>query len=90
MLGAEIDLMSFMTLRYFGTRAYGIIFALMFGTYTLISIVGPVAGGMLIETRGYDAIYQVAAVAWGAATLAFVLLSRMSDEKPLMPDATGH
>lgn len=90
MLGAEIDLMSFMTLRYFGTRAYGIIFALMFGTYTLISIIGPVAGGMLIEARGYEAIYQVAAIAWGAATLAFVLLSRMSDEKPLLPDATGH
>ncbi len=90
MLGAEIDLMSFITLRYFGTRAYGIIFALMFGTYTLISIVGPVAGGLLIEARGYEAIYQVAVAAWGAATLAFVLLSRMSDEKPLMPDATGH
>ncbi len=90
MLGAEIDLMSFITLRYFGTRAYGIIFALMFGTYTLISIIGPVAGGMLIEARGYEAIYQVAAVAWGAATLAFIVLSRMSDEKPLMPDATAH
>lgn len=90
MLGAEIDLMSFITLRYFGTRAYGIIFALMYGAYTLISIIGPVAGGLLIEARGYEAIYQVAAVAWGAATLMFIVLSRMSDEKPLMPDAVGH
>lgn len=90
MLGAEIDLMSFITLRYFGTRAYGIIFALMFATYTLISIIGPVAGGLLIEARGYEAIYQVAAVAWGAATLMFIVLSRMSDEKPLMPDAPAH
>lgn len=90
MLGAEIDLMSFITLRYFGTRAYGVIFALMFGTYTLISILGPVAGGMLIEARGYEAIYQVAMVAWSAATLMFIVLSRMSDEKPLMADAVGH
>ncbi len=90
MLGAEIDLMSFITLRYFGTRAYGIIFALMFGAYTLISIIGPVAGGLLIEAHGYEAIYVVAAIAWSTATLMFIVLSRMSDEKPLLPDASGH
>ena len=86
MLGAEIDLMSFITLRYFGTRAYGTIFAIFFGTYTAISIIGPYVGGKLIEmSHGYDIIYQIAAATWSAATLLFVILSRMSDEKPLLP-----
>jgi predicted MFS family arabinose efflux permease len=91
MLGAEIDLMSFITLRYFGTRAYGVIFAIFFGAYTAISIVGPYAGGKLIAlSHGYDIIYQVASASWSAATLLFVILSRMSDEKPLLPDAAAH
>jgi MFS family permease len=82
MLGAEIDLMSFITLRYFGTRAYGMIFAILFGTYTAISIAGPYVGGRLIEsTHGYDIIYQIGSTTWSIATLLFIILSRMSDER---------
>lgn len=90
MLGAEIDLMSFITLRYFGTRAYGVIFSLLFGAYTLISILGPIGGGLLIAGNHYERIYVVASVTWSAATLLFIILALMSDEKPLVPDTSGH
>ncbi len=85
LLGAEIDLMSFITMRYFGTRAYGEIFGIMYSSYTAISIVGPLLGAGWIEITGYEGLYAVAAVCYALSAVLFLILSRMSDEKPLRP-----
>ncbi len=87
LLGAEIDLMSFITMRYFGTRAYGEIFGIMYSIYTATSILGPLLGAGWIDRFGYEGLYVVAAVCYALSAVLFLILSRMSDEKPLVAGA---
>ena len=87
LLGAEIDLMSFITMRYFGTRAYGEIFGILFSIYTATSILGPLFGAGWIDVFGYEGLYVVAGSCYAISAVLFLILSRMSDEKPLVPGA---
>ena len=87
LLGAEIDLMSFITMRYFGTRAYGEIYGIMFSIYTAVSIIGPLLGAGWIDAFGYEGLYAVAASCYAISAVLFLILSRLSDEKPLVPGA---
>lgn len=87
LLGAEIDLMSFITMRYFGTRAYGEIYGIMFSIYTAVSIIGPLLGPGWIDRFGYEGLYVVAGSCYAISAVLFLILSRMSDEKPLVPGA---
>ncbi len=89
LLGAEIDLMSFITMRYFGTRAYGEIYGIMYSIYTAVSILGPLLGAGWIDTFGYEGLYKVAGSCYAISAVLFLILSRMSDEKPLVAGA-GH
>jgi predicted MFS family arabinose efflux permease len=57
LLGAEVDLLSYMALRYFGPRHYGEIFGLLFASYTLFSMVGPAVNKALLAAGGYDAMF---------------------------------
>jgi len=66
--GAELDIFSFMALRYFGLKAYGTIFGMLFCGYTAANIVGPVLGTMLLTARGYKALF-------GAASAGFILIA---------------
>jgi MFS family permease len=66
--GAELDIFSFMALRYFGLKAYGMIFGMLFCGYTAANIVGPVLGTMLLTARGYKVLF-------GAASAGFILIA---------------
>lgn len=57
LLGAEVDLLSYMALRYFGPRHYGEIFGLLFAAYTLFSMAGPAVNKALLAAGGYDAMF---------------------------------
>lgn len=72
--GAEFDLMSYMTMRYFGVRSYGAIFALLYSFYTGLCIVGPWIGGALISVWGLSGLFAVAAIAFFIATIGMALL----------------
>lgn len=82
LLGAEIDMMSYMTLRYFGVRSFGEIYGLLMGVYTMVTIGGPLLAAVLLATGGgYAAAYGAAAASFVVATLVLLVLSRVPNGK---------
>ncbi len=59
LLGAEIDLLSYLALRYFGAKHYGKIFGLLFASYTLFAMFGPEVNKQLLAAGGYDMMFTV-------------------------------
>ncbi len=51
-LGAEVDLLAFMTGRYFGLRSFGAIYGLLFAAILTGTALGPLAFGIGFETTG--------------------------------------
>ena len=78
--GAEIDLISFMAVRYFGLRHYGRIFGSFYALYMLTSIGGPFFGAWLIRTGGHDMLFMTAAGLFLAGAASLALLSRVEGE----------
>ncbi len=74
-MGAEVETMGYMISRYFGLRAFGTAFGLVFGAFMLAG-----AAGVLLMGAGYDRFhsYTVPLAAFCAAMLlALLLLSRL-------------
>ena len=51
-IGAEADLLAFLTSRYFGLRCFGEIYGIMFASLLLGTSLGPLAYGTSYETSG--------------------------------------
>ncbi|MBK6660081.1 MAG: MFS transporter [Proteobacteria bacterium] len=51
-LGAEVDLLAFLTARYFGLRHYGFIYATVYACFWLSSSFGPLLAGRLFDHYG--------------------------------------
>ena len=51
-LGAEVDLLAFLTSRYFGLRHYGFIYATVYACFWLSSSLGPAIAGRLFDHYG--------------------------------------
>ena len=84
-LGAEVDVIGFLTGRYFGLRAYGEIYGYLFAIFTLGTGLGPVLMALAFDvTRSYD----VTLTAFAAALLtASVLVSRLGSYRFPAPHA---
>ena len=70
--GAELDLLSYRTARYFGVRHYGRIYAVLYAALALCSGVAPALFATVRDRSGsYDTAFLGAALlfALGAATL---------------------
>lgn len=74
LIGAEIDLMSFMVLWYFGVRSFGAIFGILFSLYTGTTIAGPILGAVLLRSGGYPLLYISTAATFVMAALAMLAL----------------
>ena len=55
-LGAEVDLLAFLTSRYFGLRHYGFLYATIYAFFWIASALGPAIAGQLFDRYGN---YQV-------------------------------
>jgi MFS family permease len=74
-LGAEVDLIPYLTGRYFGLRAFGKIYSSAFAAFAVAGAFGPLIMGAGFDTTGS---YRVPLIAFVAATLlAAVLLTRL-------------
>jgi MFS family permease len=74
-LGAEVDVIGFLTGRYFGLRGYGEIYGYLFAIFTLGTGLGPVLMALAFDvTRSYDATLTGFAM---ALLIASVLVSRL-------------
>jgi MFS family permease len=89
-VGAEVDLISFMLVRYFGMRSYGTLYGLLFAVFMLAGGVGPLAMAVAFAwTGGYSAALIGFDVAFlGAALLMAALKAGSSHLDPqLAPDS---
>ncbi|MFC0408675.1 MFS transporter [Roseomonas elaeocarpi] len=51
-LGAEVDLIAYLTARYFGMARYGFLYALIYAMFAVGAAVGPAAAGTLFDLTG--------------------------------------
>ena len=76
-LGAEVDLLAFLTARYFGLRHYGFLYATVYACFWLSSSIGPVIAGRLFDRYGdYQATLVMVSGLMVFAALASVTLPR--------------
>jgi MFS family permease len=72
--GAELDLMSFLTARYFGLKHYAKIYAVLYAVLAICSGVAPVAFATVFDrTASYDVSFYVASAVFAVGAL--ILLS---------------
>jgi MFS family permease len=70
-LGAEVDLIAYLTSRYFGLRAFGTIYSLIFASFVLAGALGPLIMGAGFDQTGS---YARTLVGFLAATLVAAAL----------------
>jgi len=69
-VGAEVDVLAYLTSRYFGARHFSAIYGTFYGVYTLSGGVGPLFTARLVDTgEGYPAALTVHAVLLAVAAL---------------------
>lgn len=91
-LGAELDLIAYLTARYFGVRSFGLIFGSIGGLITLGGALGPLFVNMV-----YDATHSYAPALWAyvpmciTSALLFLSLGRYPVDDPdgAMPNAAA-
>jgi MFS family permease len=84
-LGAEVDIIAYLTSRYFGLRAFGQIYSWAFAAFALAGALGPLIMGASFDRTGS---YRGALVTFLAVTLvAGVLMTRLGPYRyrPLEP-----
>jgi MFS family permease len=73
--GLEFDLMSFLTARYFGPRAYGGIYGTMYAFFGLGSGIAPLVYGRAFDAnRSFTGVVTLGAAAMFAGGLLLLLL----------------
>ncbi|MFA5496498.1 MAG: hypothetical protein WC247_17155, partial [Porticoccaceae bacterium] len=88
--GAEVDVVAYLTSRYFGLRAYGVLFALMMSSYGAGIGAGSALAGVGFDRLGsYDSWLLVLA---GGSAIAIVLVATLGlpVARAGRPDSGGH
>lgn len=80
--GAEIDIMSFMTVRYFGIGHYGRIFGVAYAVFLGASMVGPFFAGGLMQQGGAGSLFLTTSVLLAFSSMALLVLARI-EGRPL-------
>lgn len=79
-VGAEIDIIAYLTARYFGMRAYGRIYGCLYATVLIGSTFSPVLYGLCFDRLGsYTPALAASAVLLGIAAGLLLLLPRFPD-----------
>lgn len=81
-IGAEIDLLAYLTTRYFGLRNFGAIYGLMFAALLVGTSAGPVSFGLGYELTGSYASILVACAGLNTAACIIVALLPRYPELP--------
>lgn len=77
MIGAEIDLLSYLVLRYFRLGDYGIVYGYIYGLYMAGCIASPWVVAALIGAGGYMLMFLAAAVTFVFVAALFPLLEHL-------------
>jgi MFS family permease len=88
-IGAEIDLMAFFLSRYFGLKAYGKIYGVMFAVFNIGTGLGPALSGLSFDRfHSYGPIFIVYEVALAITCLLFLRLGPYPYPAAKRDDAT--
>ncbi len=80
--GIEYDLIAYLVSRYFGIRAYGAIYGILYAFFALGAGFGPaVYGRVLDQTGSYDLAVHYSMYAFIVCSAALLLLGRYRDEQ---------
>ncbi|MGZ3411826.1 MAG: MFS transporter, partial [Xanthobacteraceae bacterium] len=89
-IGAEIDLMAFFLSRYFGLKAYGKIYGIMFAVFNVGTGLGPALSGRSFDMyHSYLPIFGVYEVALAITCILFVRLGPYPYPAPAREAAAG-
>jgi MFS family permease len=81
-LGAEVDMLAYLTSRYFGLRRFAQIFGLLFGVVMLAMAAGPVLFGAVFDAaRTYEPMLALGAPLCGAAALLTFALRPYAEKR---------
>jgi MFS family permease len=89
-IGAEIDLMAFFVGRYFGLKAYGKIYGLMFMLFNVGTGLGPALSGRAFDIyHSYFQIFMAYEAALGVTILLFATLGEYAYPAPKTSPLVG-
>jgi MFS family permease len=75
--GAEIDLMAYLSSRYFGPRKFGTLYSVIYSCFIVGTALGPVAAGFIFDaTESYDIALVIAASLLAVGAVVLLLLPR--------------
>ena len=75
--GAEIDLMAYLSSRYFGPRKFGTLYSVIYSSFIVGTALGPVAAGFIFDaTESYDIALVIAASLLAVGAVVLLLLPR--------------
>jgi MFS family permease len=78
-MGAEVDLIGYLVSRYFGMRAYGIIYGCQYTAFLIGTALGPLITAAVFDAQGtYASALYGSAVALGIAALLGARLPPLS------------
>ena len=82
--GAEFNMISFLTARYFGLRHFGALSGMQFTSFTIGSIFLPATIGVLSHGGDYSSALTILAALFAAACLAMLLCTRYPAAEPAL------
>ncbi|KWR87815.1 MFS transporter [Cupriavidus sp. IDO] len=86
--GTEGDIIPYLTRKYFGKRAFGVIYGALFGCATVGAAVGPFIYGLAFDHfKSYGPIHQASALICVVSALAVVLLGKYPATLPASKEA---
>lgn len=74
MVGAEMDLLSYLILRNFRLADYGVIYGYLYGAYMVGSIISPFVTGQFLNIGGYTMMFGAAGVMFGFIAILFPIV----------------
>ncbi|MGV7241132.1 MFS transporter [Caballeronia sp. M23-90] len=79
-LGAEVDLIAYMTSRYFGMRRYGFVYAVSYSIYAIGASSGPTLAGISFDkTHSYNSVLVGATILLIGAAVAMLRMPRFEE-----------
>ncbi len=84
--GAELDLMAFLTARYFGLRHFGKLYAIYFAALSVTSGIAPSLFASVYDLSGsYDVAFLVAAALFATGALSILWMGRYPEPPETTP-----
>jgi MFS family permease len=78
--GAEIDIMSYMTIRYFGLGHYGRIFGTAYSMFMSAAVVGPLLTASLMQREDHALLFLIASGIFAFSALVLLALACIEGE----------